>query len=226
MHHRELELHVDPSGTIRGDLVVPDGARGVVVFAHGSGSSRSSPRNRQVAAELQRLGLGTLLFDLLTEAEEVAERDTGHLRFDIELLARRLDVAVTAAIDDAETGHLPVGLFGASTGAAAALVAAARRPEAIAAVVSRGGRADLAGDALEAVQPPTLLIVGERDRQVLELNERAAARLRCEHALVVVADATHLFEEPGALEEVAHLAGEWFTAHFSPRVGAHDARRR
>jgi putative phosphoribosyl transferase len=220
MRQRELELRVGPSGTIHGDLVVPDGARGVVVFAHGSGSSRRSPRNQEVAAYLQRLGLGTLLFDLLTEAEELADRRTGHLRFDIELLAPRVELAVTAATDAAEARRLPVGLFGASTGAAAALVAAARHPEAVAAVVSRGGRPDLAGEALDAVRAPTLLVVGGRDRQVLALNEAAAARLRCEHRLAVVPHATHLFEEPGALDEVARLAGDWFTGHFAGRSEA------
>ncbi len=223
MRQRELELLVGPTGAVHGDLAVPDGARGVVVFAHGSGSSRTSPRNQEVAAHLQRLGLATLLFDLLTEAEELADRDTGRLRFDIDLLAQRLELAVTAVADDAQTGALPVGLFGASTGAAAALVAAGRDPAPIVAVVSRGGRPDLAGDALESVQAPTLLIVGERDGQVLELNRAAAARLRCEHRLVVVPRATHLFEEPGALEEAARLVGDWFTAHFADWAGAPGA---
>ena len=175
---RELELRVGPTGAIRGDLLVPDGAGGVVVFAHGSGSSRRSRRNQEVAAHLRRRGLATLLFDLLTEAEELADRDTGHLRFDIDLLAERVGLTVTAVLDDAETRALPVGLFGASTGAAAALVAAGRDPAPFAAVVSRGPSRPR-GDALESVQAPTLLIVGERDRQVLELNEAAAARLRC-----------------------------------------------
>ncbi len=217
MRQRELELRVGPTSAVHGDLVVPDATRGVVVFAHGSGSSRRSSRNQGVAAHLQHLGLATLLFDLLTEAEELADRDTGHLRFDIDLLAQRVELTVNAVLDDADTRALPVGLFGASTGAAAALVAAARDPAPIAAVVSRGGRPDLAGDVLESVQAPTLLIVGARDRQVLELHEAAAARFRCEHRLVVVPRATHLFEEPGALEEVAHLAGDWFTAHFAAR---------
>jgi pimeloyl-ACP methyl ester carboxylesterase len=223
MRQRTLELRVGSTGAIHGDLVVPDAAQGVVVFAHGSGSSRGSPRNQTVAAHLQRLGLATLLFDLLTEAEELDDRRTGHLRFDIELLAHRLELAVTAVVDDAETRARPVGLFGASTGAAAALVAAARDPAPIAAVVSRGGRPDLAGDALESVQAPTLLIVGGRDRQVLDLNETAAARLRGEHRLVVVPHATHLFEEPGALEEVARLAGDWFSARFAERTAARGA---
>lgn len=223
MRERELELPVGPTGAIRGGLLVPDGAGGVVVFAHGSGSSRRSRRNQEVAAYLRGRGLGTLLFDLLTEAEELADRDRGHLRFDIDLLAERVGLTVTAVVDDPETRALPVGLFGASAGAAAALVAAARDPAPIAAVVSRGGRPDLAGDALESVQAPTLLIVGERDRQVGELNEAAAARFRCRHQLVVVPGATHLFEEPGALEEVSHLAGDWFTTSFDARAGAGES---
>jgi putative phosphoribosyl transferase len=220
MRQRELELGVGPGGTIHGDLVVPDGAGGVVVFAHGSGSSRRSPRNREVAAHLRRQGLATLLFDLLTEAEEVADRDRGHLRFDIDLLAQRVELTVTTVVDDPETRALPIGLFGASTGAAAALVAATRHPAPIAALVARGGRPDLAGDALDSVQAPTLLVVGERDPQVLALNEAAGARLRCQQRLVVVPGATHLFEEPGALEEVARLAGDWFTTHFAAPSGA------
>jgi putative phosphoribosyl transferase len=220
MRQGELELAVGPTGTIHGDLEVPDGAGGVVLFAHGSGSSRGSPRNQEVAAHLRRQGLGTLLFDLLTQREELADRDTGHLRFDIGLLAERVELAVAAVVDDPATRALPIGLFGASTGAAAAVVAAARDPAPIAALVARGGRPDLAGDALESVQAPTLLIVGERDRQVRALNEAAGARLRCHHQLVVVPRATHLFEEPGALEEVARLAGEWFTSSFAARAGA------
>jgi putative phosphoribosyl transferase len=211
MPRRELRLAVNPTGVIRGDLAVPPEAGGLVVFAHGSGSSRRSPRNRQVAAYLERLGLATLLFDLLTDAEEDEDRRSGHLRFDIGLLAHRLELAVTAAMDDPTTSPLAVGVFGASTGAAAALVAATRQPERIAAVVSRGGRPDLAGEALEAVQAPTLLIVGGLDRTVLGLNREAAARLRCPHHLVVVPGASHLFEEPGTLDEVARLAGDWFT---------------
>jgi pimeloyl-ACP methyl ester carboxylesterase len=213
---------VGPSGVIRGDLAVPPDARGLIVFAHGSGSSRRSPRNLQVAGYLQQLRLATLLLDLLTEAEEEVDRRGGELRFDIGLLAHRLELAVTAAKDHPKTGPLPIGLFGASTGAAAALVAAARQPEPIRAVVSRGGRVDLAGDALEEVQAPTLLIVGGLDRTVYRLNREAAARLRCPHHLVVVPGASHLFEEPGALDEVARLAGDWFTATL---VSDPEARR-
>jgi pimeloyl-ACP methyl ester carboxylesterase len=218
---RELRLQVSPTGVIRGDLAVPSDARGLIVFAHGTGSSRRSPRNRQVAAHLERLGLATLLLDLLTEAEEEDDRRGGQLRFDIGLLAQRLELAVDAAKEEPKTSSLPVGLFGASTGAAAALVAAAAQPERIGAVVSRGGRPDLAGDALEAVRAPTLLIVGGLDRTVLRLNREAAERLRCPHHLVVVPGASHLFEEPGTLDEVARLAGDWFTITL---VSEPDAR--
>jgi putative phosphoribosyl transferase len=184
------------------------GERGLVVFAHGSGSSRRSPRNRQVAAALNAAGFGTLLFDLLTPEEEREDALTARLRFDIPLLAERL----SAVVEWARTR--PVGLFGASTGAAAALVTAAARPEDVAAVVSRGGRPDLAGEALAVVRAPTLLIVGGRDLEVLSLNERAAARMTAEKAIVVVPGAGHLFAEPGALEEVARLAGDWFARHM------------
>src|SRR4051812_48210094 len=225
MREQQWQLQVRPSGVIRGDLAVPEDSKGVVVFAHGSGSGRLSPRNRQVAASLQCAGLATVLFDLLTEDEEVTDRHGGRLRFDIGLLAQRLELTVTAARDDPITAGLPIGLFGASTGAAAALVSAARQPAPIAAVVSRGGRPDLAGDALDAVRAPTLLIVGGNDQVVLELNTRAAARLRCPHELVVVPGATHLFEEAGALEEVARLPGEWFATHLVPAELRPGARR-
>jgi putative phosphoribosyl transferase len=215
MPRRELRLAVNPTGVIRGDLAVPPEAGGLVVFAHGSGSSRRSPRNRQVAAYLERLGLATLLFDLLTDAEEDEDRRSGHLRFDIGLLAHRLELAVTAAMDDPTTSPLAVGVFGASTGAAAALVAAARQPERISAVVSRGGRPDLAGESLEAVQAPTLLIVGGEDTQVITLNRQALARVRSERQLVIVPGATHLFEEPGTLDAVATLARDWFLRYLA-----------
>jgi len=206
---------------LAGDLVVPDGSSAVVVFAHGSGSSRHSPRNRQVAQRLQLEGLGTLLLDLLTPAEEQADARTGHLRFDIALLAGRL-VAATQWLDAQEDlpGHLSVGYFGASTGAAAALVAAASEGRRVGAVVSRGGRPDLAEEALPRVTAPTLLVVGGRDGQVLDLNRQAAAMLRGEHRLEVVPGATHLFEEPGALERVADLAAAWFTAHLAGSAGS------
>jgi dienelactone hydrolase len=204
---------------LEGDLVLPDGATGIVLFAHGSGSSRRSPRNRQVAARLNRNRLGTLLVDLLTPEEEQVDLATAEHRFDIDLLARRL----VGAIDWLRRGPaeaLPIGLFGASTGAAAALVAAAARPGDVAAVVSRGGRPDLAGPALPQVRAPTLLIVGGADPVVRELNEQAFELLQTEKQLVVIPGATHLFEEPGALEEVARLAGDWFTQHLQDDHGA------
>jgi putative phosphoribosyl transferase len=197
-----------------GDLVVPDGASGIVVFAHGSGSSRRSPRNRMVAERLNGRHLATLLFDLLTEDEERVDARTGHLRFDIDFLSSRLDGATAWVREDAAASALPLAYFGASTGAAAALVSAARRPDSIGAIVSRGGRPDLAGDALGGVRAPTLLLVGGRDPEVFELNRRAAARLTAEHRIDVVPGATHLFEEPGAIEEVARRAGEWFVEHL------------
>jgi putative phosphoribosyl transferase len=197
-----------------GDLEVPAGAAGVVLFAHGSGSSRHSPRNRQVAAALRQAGLATLLLDLLTAAEEELDRATAELRFDVGMLAERLVAAVDWLLAEAATAGLPVGAFGASTGAGAALVAAVERPQAVAAVVSRGGRPDLAGAALAQVRAPTLLIVGGRDRQVLDLNRAALAELPPSSRLEVVPDATHLFEEPGALDQVARLAAAWFTRHL------------
>lgn len=196
------------------DVGVPDHVRGVVVFAHGSGSGRFSPRNRYVAEELRRVGLGTVLADLLTPREEEIDLHTGELRFAIDLLAVRV-AALTdwVAEYDATTG-LPVGLFGASTGAAAALIAAAARPEPVQAVVSRGGRPDLAGEFLRIVQQPTLLVVGGADTTVLELNNAALELLPGEKRLEVVPGASHLFEEPGALEQVAELAGDWFVGHL------------
>ena len=208
-----MEVDLDPG--LSGDLELPPDAAGVVVFAHGSGSSRHSPRNRAVAAALQRAGLGTLLMDLLTPAEEALDARRGELRFDIGLLARRLVGAVRWLAGEPATGALPVGCFGASTGAGAALVAAAEHPDGIAAVVSRGGRPDLAGDALQRVTAPTLLIVGGEDRVVLDLNRRALERITAEKRLAVVPGATHLFEEPGALEQVARLAGDWFRSRLA-----------
>lgn len=197
-----------------GDLVLPAGATGIVLFAHGSGSSRHSPRNRAVARVLQEAGLGTLLMDLLTPAEEEVDNVTRHLRFDIPMLADRLTGAIDWLNRQPETRDLLIGLFGASTGAAAALVAAAASPDAVRAVVSRGGRPDLAGSALELVTAPTLLIVGGRDDVVIELNEQALARLRAGKDMVLVPGATHLFEEPGTLEEVSRLAQQWFTRYL------------
>ena len=179
----------------------------MVVFAHGSGSSRHSPRNRQVAATLHASGFGTLLLDLLTPDEEAVDLRTGEHRFDVHMLGNRVVAAIDWLREDDDS---PIGLFGASTGAAAALIAAAERPEDVFAVVSRGGRPDLAGDDLPAVRAPTLLIVGSRDLEVLAMNERARARLEVETALEVIPGATHLFEEPGALDVVAQLALTWF----------------
>lgn len=191
--------------SLAADMTVPDGATGLVLFAHGSGSSRHSPRNRAVAGELNRRGLGTVLADLLTPAEERLDETDGRLRFDISLLANR----VVGAVDHL-AGGLPLGLFGASTGGAAALVAAAARPDTVRAVVSRGGRPDLASQALSQVRAPTLLIVGQNDPTVLDLNERAQHVMTARTALRVIPGASHLFEEPGALDQVATLAAEWF----------------
>jgi pimeloyl-ACP methyl ester carboxylesterase len=218
VHEKPLDITVSlRRAALPGSLVVPKHATGVVVFAHGSGSSRFSPRNRAVAETLNEAGLGTLLFDLLTAEENEIDMRTRELRFDIELLTERLIGAVDWLGVRREVVHLPVGLFGASTGAAAALRAAAERPKSIAAVVSRGGRPDLAGDALPRVKAPTLLIVGGEDGPVIGMNEEAAARMHCEHRLHIVPGATHLFEEPGKLERVAQLAQEWFVKHFHPR---------
>ncbi|MFF8015311.1 alpha/beta fold hydrolase [Streptomyces sp. NPDC007929] len=194
---------------LTGDLALPPDARAVVLFAHGSGSSRHSPRNREVAAGLRTAGLGTLLIDLLTQQEEHRDAVTAELRFDIPLLGRRLVGALDWLAEEPTTADLPVVLFGASTGAGAALVAAAQRPDRVRAVVSRGGRPDLAGDALDAVRAPVLLIVGGRDTHVLRLNEEAARRLPGPHTLHVVPGATHLFEEPGALGQVTETARRW-----------------
>ena len=200
---------------LEGDLSLPKGARGVVLFAHGSGSSRHSPRNRLVASLLNEAKLATLLVDLLTPREEAIDLQTAHLRFDIPLLAKRLVGATDWLARHPDTRALRFGYFGASTGAAAALVAAAERPQQIDAVVSRGGRPDLAGTALERVRASTLLIVGGNDYPVIAMNQTALARLRCEKRLVIVPGATHLFEEPGALLEVARLAREWFERHLA-----------
>jgi putative phosphoribosyl transferase len=205
-----------PAGsvTLEGNLTLPEQSRGVVLFAHGSGSSRHSPRNRYVARLLNEASLATLLIDLLTVDEELVDMRTAQLRFDIELLAERLVDATNWLTQFPDTKDLRVGYFGASTGAAAALVAAAVRPDGVGAVVSRGGRPDLAGAALPHVRAPTLLIVGENDDQVLQLNRQALAQLRCEKRLMIVPGASHLFEEPGALDEVARLARDWFRRHL------------
>ena len=208
---REVEIAV---GEVRlpGDLTLPPKPAGAVIFAHGSGSSRLSPRNRSVAGTIVGAGLATLLFDLLTAAE--ADLRTGHLRFDIDLLAARLEGAAAWCLDHPALAGLPIGYFGASTGAAAALWAAAEPDSRVRAIVSRGGRPDLAGDRLERVTAPTLLIVGGEDHTVLELNRAAQARLRGENDLIVVPGAGHLFEEPGALEEVSHWARGWFVKYL------------
>ncbi len=201
---------------LEGNLAVPDAAHGVVLFAHGSGSSRHSPRNQYVARRLRQAGLGTLLVDLLTPDEESVDQYTRYLRFDIELLAMRLLGATDWLRQQPETRDLAIGYFGASTGAAAALLAAAERPDLVRAVVSRGGRPDLAGPALIRVRAPTLLIVGGADAPVIDLNERAMELLEVEKELRIIPGATHLFEEPGALEEVARLAADWFGRHLVP----------
>lgn len=204
------------SVTLEGTLGVPASATGVVLFAHGSGSSRFSPRNRYVARTFRDAGLGTLLLDLLSRSEEEVDEITRHHRFDISLLANRLTVAIDWLRSERGTAELPVGLFGASTGGGAALVAAAHRPDRVAAVVSRGGRPDLAGESLAAVEAPTLLIVGGQDNVVISLNEQAQAAMRAEVRLEIVPGATHLFEEPGALEFVAERSRDWFLAHLRP----------
>lgn len=208
-------IRLDLAGAVlNGDLSLPPGVRGLVLFAHGSGSSRQSPRNRAVAEVLQRGRLGTLLLDLLTDQEDFADATTAEFRFDIPLLADRLIAAIDWAQADPGTASLPIGLFGASTGAAAALIAAAKRPAAVRAVVSRGGRPDLAEHSLDVVTAPTLLIVGGRDDLVIELNREALVRLKALKELQIVAGATHLFEEPGALEQVSRLAKDWFERHL------------
>ncbi|GAB4363956.1 MAG: dienelactone hydrolase family protein [Methylohalobius crimeensis] len=210
------ELYVQAGETeLAGNLAVPEHAKGVVAFAHGSGSSRFSARNRYVAGVLNEAGLATLLFDLLTDAEEVIDQRTRALRFDIGLLSQRMVDAVDWLLTQPVLRDLPVGLFGASTGAAAALNTAVARPEKVKAVVSRGGRPDLAPEALPLVRCPTLLIVGGNDPAVIEMNKQAANRLIAPHELNIVPGATHLFEEPGKLEEVARLARNWFVNSFS-----------
>jgi dienelactone hydrolase len=212
----EREVHVAAGAiTLDGALVVPGGARGIVLFAHGSGSSRHSPRNRFVAEQLQAGGLGTLLIDLLTAEEEAVDAGSRALRFDLGLLSERLVGAIDWLRRQPATRELPVGLFGASTGGGAALVAAAARPDAVGAVVSRGGRPDLAGNALPLVRAPTLFIVGGRDEPVIELNRQAMASMRSPVRLEIVPGATHLFEEPGALDQVARLARDWFSRHLA-----------
>lgn len=213
---RSVRVPYDGVG-LEADLAVPSSPQGLVLFAHGSGSSRHSPRNKAVASDLQQAGFATLLLDLLTVEEERAEARTGHFRFDIEMLSRRLAAATDWALMQPELRGLPVGYFGASTGAAAALVAAAALPDLISGIVSRGGRPDLAGSALPAVHAPTLLIVGGADGVVIDLNRQAAARMRAVARLEIIPMAGHLFEEPGALERVSELARAWFEEHLVAR---------
>jgi len=215
-----------PAGDARlaGELTIPAGARGLVLFAHGSGSSRFSRRNQFVARVLERSGLATLLIDLLTPEEEALDQRTAHLRFDIPLLASRLVEIVDWLKEREQTSALPVGLFGASTGGGAALRAAAAKPADIFAVVSRGGRPDLAAGALPDVKAPTLLIVGGEDRPVIAMNRDAMPRMRGEVAIEIVPGATHLFEEPGALERVADLASAWFVQHLQQGQPSHASR--
>lgn len=218
---REIELEASHVW-LAGSLAVPPGARGLVLFAHGSGSGRHSPRNRRVAAHLHDAGLATLLFDLLTAQEEVVDTRTAHLRFDIGLLARRLAGATDWCVAQRETRHLRIGYFGASTGAAAALVAAAERPATVMAVVSRGGRPDLAGPALDLVRAPTLLVVGGLDHPVIEMNREAYDRIVAPKRMEIVPGATHLFEEPGTLDVVVDLARGWFLQHLGGPVPARE----
>jgi putative phosphoribosyl transferase len=211
-----VEVTIETDGqALTGDLTLPEEALGIVVFAHGSGSSRRSVRNLEVAAVLQRAGLATLLFDLLTPAEQIRDEQTRALRFDIPMLGSRLVGVVDWLRSNPSTTALHIGLFGASTGAAAALIAAAERPDAVSAVVSRGGRPDLAMPHLPRVRAPVLLIVGGLDTPVIGMNRSAAKALVCEHELVIVPDATHLFGEPGKLLAAAELASRWFTAHLT-----------
>ena len=213
-----------PIGPVKleGNLTLPSGARGVVLFAHGSGSSRNSPRNRVVAKQLQSAGFGTLLIDLLTEEEEAVDLRTSHFRFDIGLLANRLVGAVGWLQSPEQTEDLPVGLFGASTGGGAALVAAAQRPDCVAAVVSRGGRPDLAGEFLSRVRAPTLLLVGGNDVPIIGMNQQAMRAMRTEIRLTIIPGASHLFEEPGTIQQVATHARDWFE-RFLPRAESRAA---
>ncbi len=216
LHHEQIIVPAD-GARLQGDLSMPEQAAAIVLFAHGSGSSRRSPRNRTVADGLHAGGFGTLLFDLLTENEQESDDRSGALRFDIDLLTSRLNGATDWLETQPAARDLPVGLFGASTGAAAALGTAADRAGLIGAVVSRGGRPDLAADALPKVKAPTLLIVGGRDEQVIQLNRQAANLLEAKHQLEIVPEAGHLFEEPGKLEEVARLTRDWFAQHLAAK---------
>jgi putative phosphoribosyl transferase len=225
---KPTEVRIPTGGPVLEGTLEPAGNGGaVVIFAHGSGSSRMSPRNRAVAAEIRKAGIGTLLFDLLSADEEAVDRDSGRLRFDVQLLADRLEAATEWVVAQ-HTGPegVAIGYFGASTGAAAALVAAARLGDRVSAVVSRGGRPDLAGPALPRVVAPTLLLVGERDPEVSVLNQQALSQLTCDKDFVLVPRATHLFEETGALEEVARLASAWFGRYLGGKALRTTKRRR
>lgn len=213
LEERLVRLPVGPVN-LEGNLSIPVNAKGIVLFAHGSGSSRQSPRNRYVASVLQDAGLATLLIDLLTTEEEIVDMRTRHLRFDIGMLGDRVVGATDWLTHNRDTRHLKIGYFGASTGGGAALVAASKRPTLVGAVVSRGGRPDLAGPALPLVQAPTLLLVGGRDLTVIDMNQEAMAQMQAKTKLQIITGATHLFEEPGKLEKVAHHASEWFRQHF------------
>jgi dienelactone hydrolase len=215
---REVRVNLQSDDvTLEGHLAIPEEPHGVVIFAHGSGSSRHSPRNRTVARRLNQSRLATLLFDLLTEEEQARDQASGQFRFDIDLLSRRLVDVVDSVTRGPETAAMKIGLFGASTGAAAALITAAERSDEVAAVVSRGGRPDLAWESLAEVAAPTLLIVGELDPVVIDLNERAYEQLKSEKRLNIVPGATHLFEEPGTLETAATLAAQWFAQYLTPK---------
>jgi pimeloyl-ACP methyl ester carboxylesterase len=219
-HASAVPVHIATEGMVlHGDLGMPAHAQGLVVFVHGSGSSRFSPRNRFVDAQFNKLALATLLVDLLTEEEHRIDVETMRYRFDTSLLGSRSTLAVTSAQRQPATGNLPIGLFGASTGAAAALITAAHMKRQISAVVSRAGRPDLAEEVLGKIEAPTLFIVGSEDQLVLELNEKAAAQMHCVHEIHVVLGATHLFEEPGTLEEVVAVAGQWLAGHMQRTAG-------
>jgi len=218
----EVKVSAGPV-TLDGMLGIPGDAKGIVVFAHGSGSSRFSPRNQYVAEELRKAKLGTLLFDLLTPEEEEIDMVTGHLRFNINLLSERVIGATDWLTAYPKTKDRAIGYFGASTGTAAALVAASERPDVVAAIVSRGGRPDLAGKSLPQVKAPTLLIVGGNDFPVIDMNQDALEELRAEKKLVIVPGATHLFEEPGTLEEVSRLTAEWFVRYFEKTGSNHNS---
>jgi len=209
------QVSIEGETKLEGFLNIPENPRGVVLFAHGSGSSRHSPRNQFVAHVLHHAGMATMLIDLLTVREEEYDHYTGHLRFNIDLLSERVAQATRWLTQYAATVHLKIGYFGASTGAAAALVAAVQHPQVVKAIVSRGGRPDLAKPYLDRVQAPTLLIVGEKDTQVIALNRMAYSLLRCTKQIEIVTGATHLFEEPGTLEQAAQIASQWFMKYLT-----------